>query len=115
MSVKPLDLQVNINSTIELSKVEGAKLARWDGEQRSLDEKLNKQYETGNKRVTEMSDSEASNKTNNEEIDNHLANSSRKKNKEQKYRKNKKRKDQIQSGFTDSHRDPSRHKIDLLV
>ena len=112
MSIKPLDLQVNVNSTIELSKTEGAKLARLDSDQRYLDEKLNKQYESASRRITEMSNSEASSKTDNERINNHLDDSNKK---QQKHKKNKKQKDQIQSTFMDTKENLKSKRVDFLV
>ena len=118
MSIRPLDLQVNINSTVELSKTEGAKLARVESDQRFLDDKLNKIYESADKRITEMSNSEPTSKTDNEKVNEHLDSSYKKKKKKEKhqmYKKSNKHKDQFQLNSIDSEESLDSKRIDFLV
>ena len=114
MSVKPIDLQVNINSTLELSKLEGAKLAKLENDQRFLDDKLNKQYENAEKRVNKINDLESASKKENEIIRNYADDSGGKPKKQRK--KFKDNENQNQPEPLDTENRPANSKrIDFLV
>ncbi|MDH5718357.1 MAG: hypothetical protein OEZ22_12080 [Spirochaetia bacterium] len=57
MSVKPLDLQVNINAAMRVGKEEAEKIARRDEEQRQIDMKAVSEAQKRNERVAESESS----------------------------------------------------------
>ena len=116
MSIKPIDLQVNMNSTLELSKSEGAKLAKLENDQRFLDDKLNKQYDNAEKRVNQINDLEAASKKENEMIRQYPDSSAGGKQKQRKKPKDKENKDQARPAPSDTEKEPANPKrIDFLV
>lgn len=61
MSLKPIDLQVNINSTIAMSQREGARLAIINHEKRDMEHKIHEQHKNIDEKVSQMEETADSN------------------------------------------------------
>ena len=64
MSVRPLDLQVNVNSTLQLFQKEGLRISRIETEQKLALNKQNQDYHKTDKKVDLIEELNISNKIN---------------------------------------------------
>ncbi len=60
MPVRPLDLQVNINSVLKVSSHEGSRISRIEAEHRAMDQKLVEQHIKSGRQVNQLEDANSS-------------------------------------------------------
>ena len=125
MSIKPLDLQVNINSLFEISRHEGDRRAKESDQMRQMDEKTIQEALKKNERVEKSAQSTDSNKTKGTE--DHFGAKTKLEQIEEQYRDSHKPPDHSnseQKTFTEQKSEPEsekkqnddgEHKINLLA